>query len=86
MTKFCLVQSVEGKLTSSVFTEANVIPAMSARGFEINPDRVGGHHLRPELRGQPCFKGLCGPMWGGEDSGEPIVRYEDSEANDILSR
>jgi hypothetical protein len=24
-----------------------------------------GRHTMPDLRGQPEFKGLCGPIWGG---------------------
>ena len=45
-----------------------------------------GKHLRPELQGQPKFKGLCGPMWGGrDDKGRPVIRYEDQKTYDSLS-
>lgn len=35
------------------------------RAAHTPTDKTGGYHLREELRGQPCFKGYCGPMWGG---------------------
>jgi hypothetical protein len=82
-----LVQFVEGKLVASQFSEANVIPAMSARGFEFNGANANSRQ-RAELQGQPKFKGVCGPMYDGIDTatGEAIIRYECPEANDILSR
>lgn len=58
--------------------------AMEAAGFKRN-GRVGGQHLLPSLRGQPCFDGLCGPMHGSVD-GKDAVRYEDAGSNDLLSR
>jgi len=45
-------------------------------GYETGP------HLRPELRGQPTFDKLIGPMHGGGGK----VRYETGEVYDILSR
>jgi hypothetical protein len=42
-----------------------------------------GRHLREELRDKPEFEGLCGPMWGGEES---PLRYETWEAYEVLSR
>ena len=36
-----------------------------ALGYAIQQGRRGGAHLRPELRGQLCFVGIYGPMWGG---------------------
>jgi hypothetical protein len=87
MTRYHLVRNVEGLWIVDKFTEENVVPAMDVRGCPIDPTRTGGQHLRPELRGQPVFKNVLGPMWGGtdEETGEPIVRYEDQKAYDSLS-
>lgn len=41
--------------------------------------------LRPELQGLPTFRGLAGPMWGGERNGQAVARYETWEANAALS-
>lgn len=43
--------------------------------------------VRAELQGHPYLSAYCGPMWGGtcKDTGRPIVRYENQEANDRLS-
>lgn len=41
--------------------------------------------LREELRGHPKFRELCGPMWGGEKDGEPVIRYESWPAYERLS-
>ena len=60
---------------------------VEALGYALDPARIGGDHLRAELRGQPCFTGLCGPQWGGlNESGGPIVRYETWEAYKFYSR
>jgi len=45
-----------------------------------------GKHLRECLQGQPKLKSMCGPMYGGEYAGHPVVRYESWEAYDALSR
>ena len=60
---------------------------VEALGYALDTARTGGDHLRAELRGQPCFMGLCGPQWGGlNESGGPIVRYETWEAYKFYSR
>jgi hypothetical protein len=60
---------------------------VEALGYALDTARTGGDHLRAELRGQPCFTGLCGPQWGGlNESGGPIVRYETWEAYKFYSR
>ena len=43
-----------------------------------------GTHLRPELRGQPRIKGLCGPMWGGHYDGDanPVYLKRDGEGRE----
>jgi hypothetical protein len=44
-------------------------------------------HLLPELQGLPKFKELAGPMGNGKTrDGEPRIRYETWEANDLYSR
>jgi hypothetical protein len=80
-----LVQCVDGKLVTTVFTAEQFLPALEVRGFVTTG--ISGHRLRRELQDQPTFSGLCGPMWGGasEDTGIPIVRYEDAETNDLMS-
>ena len=37
--------------------------------------------LKEEVDGQPMFKGLCGPFYGGEG----VVRYEDPATCNLLS-
>jgi hypothetical protein len=62
---------------------ADLIAAMEIRGYPVEGwTRVGGP-LREELRNQPQFKGLCGPMWGGD---ETPLRYESWAAYDVMSR
>lgn len=82
--KFRLVQLVDGEWITNDFTEDNVVPAMEIRGFTLTgmETRRG---LRPELQGQPKFGGVLGPMWGGVENGEPVVRYECQSAYDKLS-
>jgi hypothetical protein len=88
--KFQLVQRIadlpalDGGLDSMICDD---IAAIELRGFALDGERCGGQHLREELRGQPCFKGLAGPMWGGhDDNGEPIIRYEEWSVYELLSR
>jgi len=74
---------------TSEFTEENVIPAMSVRGYEVQgvqEQYKGGIQLREQLVGQPKFSGVAGPMWNGQTpEGEPIIRYENWAAYNILS-
>lgn len=83
---FQLVQFLDGEFHSHLFgPEADIFAAMEIRGYPF-ADKLGAAHLRPELAGQPVFKGLAGPMWGGHAAdGQPIVRYEDANACNILS-
>lgn len=70
---------------SQVFQTGNPIAAFRERGFELTGIE-NGTHLRQELRGEPRFEGLCGPMWGGVDaSGDAVIRYEDWESYELLS-
>lgn len=44
-----------------------------------------GTHLRRELQGQPRLNALIGPMYGGQDGGKTVIRYETQEAYDRYS-
>lgn len=66
-----LVGTVDGRLIAHDFTAEQLLPAFEVRGFEFTGYEFNPR-LRPELRGQPVFSGLCGPMYGGEG----IIRYE----------
>lgn len=55
------------------------------------PFRAKGFHesksTRAELQMQPTFFGFLGPMWGGYASdGNPIIRYESTQAYSALSQ
>ena len=80
--KYQLVQKIEGLgLVSDVFEAENAIAAFEVRGFKFKGIKAGHSQLRPELRNQAEFDGLCGPMWGGEG----VLRYEDWKAYEMLS-
>ncbi len=74
-----LIQTVEGRMIASEFTEENFLAAMEVRGFQVEGFN-DNHRQREELIGQPKFKGLAGPMWDGDK-----IRYEDWASNDALS-
>ena len=80
-----LVQSVDGTLISTIFTAEQLLPALEVRGFVAIG--ISPHRLRPELRGEPRFGNLYGPLWGGTcgETGLPIIRYEDASAYETLS-
>lgn len=84
MSIYRLVSHVDGLWITEDFTEDNVIPAMSVRGYEFTGP-CNRKQLRSELQGQPMFSGALGPMWGGEEVGETVIRYETREAYDRLS-
>lgn len=79
------VQLVEGSWIVTDFTADNVVPAMSIRGHEYTGPCTR-KQLRTELQGQPMFSGINGPMWGGEEIGGYVVRYESRDAYDRLSK
>lgn len=67
-------------MTSEVISpDADLIAEMAARGFKHSGYNFNPHH-RAELRGQPTFDGLCGPM-GNRDG----IRYECWASNEVLS-
>ena len=77
--KYRLYQIVEGVSIKSEFTGANVVEAMAVRGYKFagGLDRPG---IREELRHQPKFSGVLGPMWDGDG-----IRYESQEVYDQMS-
>jgi hypothetical protein len=75
-----LVQCIDGRLRCTEFgPEADLIAAMEVRGFTFT-GLNNNPHQRAELQGAPRFAQLCGPMWDGN-----AIRYEDRDANDVLS-
>jgi len=83
MTMFHVVTNRARKL--DVFETTDPVAAFAERGFTFTGPETHGH-LRAELRRQPRFEGLAGPMWGGTaDNGDPIVRYEDWDSYNFLS-
>lgn len=80
-----LVQTVDGVMIVSETALENIEAFMSVRGFEptgrVQPERSGNIEFREEIQGQPEFKGLAGPSYGGPG----IVRYEDWASYERLS-
>jgi hypothetical protein len=64
-----------GKMFPELFAAEEFRACFEARGY-VATGTVGGPPLREELRGEPQFRDLCGPMWDGEAEGFQIVRYE----------
>lgn len=84
MQKFEIVVWTESGFDVLYLDESNVVAALEIRGFKFD-GFVKSKVLRAELQNQPKFEGLCGPMWGGMQDGQPVVRYETLEAYEILS-
>lgn len=84
MAKYRLVRIIEGQWLVEDFTEDQLVAAMEVRGMTYDKIETG-RQLREELQGQPRFNGVAGPMWGGEEEGQPVIRYEDWKAYDRLS-
>lgn len=78
---FKIIQYVEdlGFITSMV-DEENLGAWCDVRGMAVIGVNANKRH-RAELQGAPIIDKLCGPMWDGD-----VIRYEDSAANEILSR
>jgi hypothetical protein len=74
-----IIQTVDGEYIATTVDADNLIAAMEVRGFAFlrlnDNDRQ-----RVELRGQPKFKGINGPMWDGD-----AIRYECPETYSSLS-
>lgn len=71
---------------SETLDAADIVGAFEDRGFKFIGYETG-ESKRKELRGQPKFEGLCGPMWNGLDTNsQPVIRYEDWASYEFLSR
>lgn len=86
MKRYQLVRDVSGdrKWENLTFSAETFLTEFGTRGYTPN-GKVGGDHLRSELIGEPQFKGLFGPTWGGFDGDIPVVRYETWNVADALS-
>jgi hypothetical protein len=92
MTVFQIVTNRASE--SQQFETDDPLAAFEVRGYRFT--KLSSNHAdadprsavpRKELWDQPEFDGLCGPMWGGhDDKGRPILRYEDWETYDLLTR
>jgi hypothetical protein len=82
-----VIEIVSNQATASEIVETDdVVHALETRGYWFS-GAVAPRYLRPELQGHPRFTNCAGPMWGGTDpQGRPIIRYEDLESYEILSR
>jgi hypothetical protein len=91
--KVQLVQMVENQLVSTVFQNVeDALAGFEIRGFKFvklsrsyEDARPGAAVPRKELWNQPQFAELLGPMWGGDEGGIAILRYEDQKSYDVLS-
>ena len=83
MLKFQIVTTnASAEQIVEVASADDFIAAMEVRGYEFT-GLEQNKRLRAELQGLPMFKGLCGPMYGGEGY---AGRYEDWGSYDVLSR
>jgi hypothetical protein len=82
--KYQVVQHVDGQLVSNIVEPEHFEAWLQGRGLTVI-----GHHkstaTRHELQGHPTIYGLCGPLWGGDENGYPLIRYESPEAYTDLS-
>ena len=75
-----LIQSVEGMTLVSDFAHENIVAAMTTRGYAFL-GLTTSKSLRAELQGQPKFRGVAGPMWGGDHQ-----RYECAETTRTVTQ
>src|SRR5215469_11470211 len=69
------------ELVSTEFdTFENLVAGLEVRGYTFK-ELETSERLREELRGEPKFNGLLGPMYDGPG----VVRYETQQAYNILS-
>lgn len=82
MPLFQIVQNVEGSFITTAPLDVFAWAEVAGFAFTKLEDRPG---LRAELVGQPKFKGLVGPCWGGVKDGQPVIRYEDARTYEAMS-
>lgn len=84
--QYKIVMLVDGEfVTTTTYSSAALRVVARCLGFP--PSCVcRSPAVRAELREQPMFEGLAGPMWDGPGAdGAGVIRYEDHAANDCLS-
>lgn len=86
--KVLLVQTVEGSMITSECAIENIDAFMSVRGFTPTGRMAATASFgykkiatREEIAGQPTYKELAGPSYGGAG----VVRYEDWASYERLS-
>jgi hypothetical protein len=86
MKLYQLVRDVPGetKWECIVFTADEFAAEFALRGYSPTGAKAGSY-LREELRGEPIYTGLFGPIWGGFIDDIPTVRYESHVVADLLS-
>jgi hypothetical protein len=77
--KYTLVTLKNGKFSTDVFDETNLVTEMKKLGFPFENFNYNKFN-RKELQGQPVFKGVFGPLWNGDH-----IRYETKDTYKILS-
>ena len=82
--KYKIVQQVNGQWTITEPTDIYAWADANDRKATYIPDSRA-RYLHECLRNQPRIQGLCGPMFDGEKSGVPVIRYEDQASYNILS-
>lgn len=85
MAKAVMVELVRG-FGVEQFPVDDIYAAMEIRGYMPTGELHGaefspGKKYREEMIGQPVFKNLCGPMYGGDG----VVRYESWAVYNLLS-
>ena len=96
VTKVNIVQSVNGRLTSTVIDRKDLEKWMEERGAVLRGKKAAysasGIKIRETLIGQPTFTRFHGPMheeirhiMRGEPFEGEAIRYEDSETERKLS-
>lgn len=53
--------------------------------FEVVGKHSNPNITRAELQGAPLLKGLCGPMYNGEQNGAAVIRYEGKSVYEMMS-
>ena len=78
--RYMVQRYVDGEYIVSEFAQADFRSAMEALGFTPDGFTDDSAHYA-EMRGQPRFKELHGPTYGGDG----IARYDDWETSNFLS-
>jgi hypothetical protein len=74
-----IIIKTEGQYIRYDIEADTLIPFMEIRGYKFSRYNDSSRQ-REELRGQPAFMGIAGPMWDGD-----AIRYECAETNRDMS-